>query len=29
VLATNGRIHEAMSEILRNTNPLDARLVKR
>lgn len=26
VLATNGRIHEAMSEILRKTDPLDARL---
>jgi len=29
VLATNGRIHEAMAEILKNTDPLDARLVKR
>jgi myo-inositol-1(or 4)-monophosphatase len=28
VLATNGLIHEAMAEILRNTDPADARLVK-
>ena len=29
VLATNGMIHEAMSEILRATDPMDARLVKK
>jgi myo-inositol-1(or 4)-monophosphatase len=29
VLATNGRIHEAMSEILKETDPMDARLVKK
>ena len=28
VLATNGRIHEAMSEILKNTDPRDERLIK-
>ncbi len=28
VLATNGRIHEAMAEILKNTDPMDARLLK-
>lgn len=28
VLATNGRVHEAMSEILKNTDPRDARLAK-
>ena len=27
VLATNGRVHETMSEILRATDPMDARLV--
>ncbi len=28
LLASNGRIHESMAEILKNTDPMDARLVK-
>jgi len=29
VLATNGRIHAAMAEVLKGTDPMDARLIKR
>jgi myo-inositol-1(or 4)-monophosphatase len=28
ILATNGRIHEAMEEVLKGTDPMDARLIK-
>jgi myo-inositol-1(or 4)-monophosphatase len=29
ILATNGRLHGAMAEVLKGTDPMDARLVRR